>query len=347
MLNHTAAGSEVSFAESGVYRLQNGVAVGSIHQDFESSGERNGVTGPLEPEIRHTCVAVHIEGGKLAGHLSGGMQDPRNAVKYAQIGVVKHVLPGNRRIAWLVRVPGPKAPGRMDVSGRLSVRQPGVISHSDAGAGRIQPKAPDLLAKRRLPAVPRQDFHRRVANQDLLDNHRRLGRALGLDLWLRAPAGKCPTLVFGRDVDSYSVHGDQRNRLWRIKQRAQVDAKAQLPNPQDGGHVAPAVIPQREFLAIDLCYRTAPAHQQNPQRRDLWHSDMQRLKLHIAIEAPAQILNGLVVYVRLESLAENRRGNDQPCNGQHRGCRETYQPTLLPDRHAPPVCRYLQNTRSG
>ena len=98
-LDDAAAGSEVRRAQSGRNRLEDGIAVGSIHQCAEAGTSGTGLPEIRRAEVRDGGLTVHRQRGEPTFELAAGIHRARDSGEDSEIGFLKQ----DNRQQWVFR----------------------------------------------------------------------------------------------------------------------------------------------------------------------------------------------------------------------------------------------------
>src|ERR1019366_5481000 len=209
VLEDGAARGKARGSESGLDGLEDRVSVGAVHQYLELRAHRDGVSGALEPEIRHVGFAARGDGIQGAFEASLRLQNAGHHRKNAQVRVVERVVAMQRGIARSRGVPGTEGAGTVDFARRLGVGELARVLHRPPGTRRFQLQIVDVEAHRLLRLVLRHDDQRGLLHLHSVHDHRGSRTRL-------APGGLGGTLAgaqigalaLGRNGDFQTCDGD-------------------------------------------------------------------------------------------------------------------------------------------
>ena len=126
-IDHCAATGKLRCSQLRIDRLQIGVAAGSVDDRRKLRMQGHGMIRGIERKIRYIRGSLHFYPIKAASEVSHGMQHAPNPLDSVQVSMLEDVLPGHRRIARRLGIPGAKRAHRVNIPFWHRIGQGGVI----------------------------------------------------------------------------------------------------------------------------------------------------------------------------------------------------------------------------
>src|SRR6266478_825646 len=303
------------------YRLKVCVATGSVHNGVKLRMQGHRPAAGRNAKIWSVGFAIHDNVVESTAILSGGRQDPANAIDRAQIRVVERIAAAYRSVARAVCLPWAKPSVREDVSHRLGVGQVRIEVHRSLWPNARHFQTLNVKFKWQLPWSERIDYQLRLVADKAINENLYLS-PLGPDVFHLC------ALFPGRQVQPQSFYIHRLDMHGSAKKIQDSHAKPKFCNINEGLHsrlviIGVAVSKKSQSFTRDL--------------ETLNHRDIKCVEFNFAFEASRQSLNHTCAQDRPGVKDQNAHYGDRDYEQQ----RDSDDPLPKADRRPFPVRVWL------
>src|SRR6266403_959709 len=303
------------------YRLKVCVATGSVHNGVKLRMQGHRPAAGRNAKIWSVGFAIHDNVVESTAILSGGRQDPANAIDRAQIRVVERIAAAYRSVARAVCLPWAKRSAGKDVSHRLGIGQVRIKVHGSLGPNARHFQTLDVKFKWQLPWSDGVDYQFCVVANKAINKNLYLS-AFGTNFF------HLVALLSGRQIQLQSFYIDRFDMHGGAKKIHDSHAEPEFCSTDERLNswlviVGVAVSKKSQSFTRDL--------------EPLNHRDIKCVEFNFAFEASRQSLNHTCAQDRPGVIDQNAHYGDRDYEQQ----RDSDNPVPTGDRSLRPVRVWL------